>query len=344
MSANLTPDNYEIQAVPYVDPQTLLKLNWTTQALICENGKSYPVRDSIPVFVEGYQEIGQKQVSESFEYKWNRTGRLHDDGVFERVTKPLAMGFLGFKNEDDIKDLFSNKIILDAGVGCGLSARTYGHYAQQFYGIDISPFVAKNYLSHFTKLYLAQADIFSLPYPEESFDVIVSSGVLHHTPNTKDALKALIPKLKTNGIIIFYVYRKKAPVREFVDDFIRDKISNLPPDEAWKKLEPLTQLARQLTALKAKVVLQEDIDILEIPAGEYDVQRLLYWFFFKFYWNNNLDFDSNNHINFDWYQPKYAHRHTKAEVLMLSWLEETGLDLKRLRLSKSGISVIAQKA
>lgn len=330
------------QTIVYVDPDTLTELNHTAQALSCP-GKSFPVKEGIPIFVSEYKDIGQQKVSRSFAYKWKREDRWHDKEVFEKITKPLGMEFLGLKDDEDIKYWFGDKIVLDAGVGSGLSSCIYGPYARELYGVDISEsvFVANKYLSHIKKLFLAQADIFALPYPRESFEVIVSNGVLHHTPDTKKALEALVSKLKVNGVILFYVYRKKAPIREFADDFIREKISDLDPEEAWEKLKPLTMLAKQMSMLNAKVRVEEDIDLLEIPAGEHDVQRLIYWYFLKFYWRDDLDFDANNHVNFDWYHPKYAHRHSKEEIL--GWLKEMSLKPKRITATQSGFGVIAQK-
>ena len=78
-----------------------------------------------------------------------------------------------------------------------------------------------------------------------------------------------------------------------------------------------------------------------IEAGSHDVQRLVYWNFLKLFWNENLGFEENDHINFDWYHPRYAHRQTEEEVR--AWCEELGLDVFHLVAQESGFTVRATK-
>ena len=73
-----------------------------------------------------------------------------------------------------------------------------------------------------------QADVLDLPFRPESFDAIFSEGVLHHTPSTEAAFQALVPLLRPGGELLFYVYRRKAPLREFADDYIRDRDRGAP--------------------------------------------------------------------------------------------------------------------
>ena len=72
----------------------------------------------------------------------------------------------------------------------------------------------------------------------------------------------------------------------------------------------------------------EDVPLLGIKAGRQDVQRLVYWNFAKLFWNPSWSFEENLHVNFDWYHPTYAHRHTEEEIR--SWCEAAGLDVLRL--------------
>jgi len=44
------------------------------------------------------------------------------------------------------------------------------------------------------------------------------------------------------------------------------------------------------------------------------VQRLIYHFFMKCFWNDELDTEANAAINFDWYHPEVSSRHTVDEV------------------------------
>jgi len=328
----------------FVEPITLAELKLKGESYISsKTGRVYPVKDGVPVFVNEIKDVEQEQVAESFGYKWSRGEYGHDPEMFKNVTSPAQMELIGFKDEEEIEQYFKGKCVLDAGCGSGVSARLYAHFAEEFYGCDISSgvFEAKKRLTHLKNAKWARADIMNLPFPDESFDVIVSNGVMHHTPDTRRAFWSVLQKLKIGGVFIFYIYKKKSPVREFTDDYIRDVIAPLSPENAWKKLEPLTKLAKTLSDLKIKINVDEPIDILGIPAGEYDLQRLLYWHFLKFYWNDGLDFESNNHTNFDWYHPRYAFRHTPEEVK--EWLERSGCELIKMNVTDSGIGCFARR-
>ena len=188
----------------------------------------------------------------------------------------------------------------------------------------------------------ARADLTQLPFRERTFDVIWSSGVLHHTPDTFQSLTALRRHLKPQGRVIFYVYVKKAPLREFADDYVREQIAHLPPDEAWRHMEALTRLARRLSAIEGELVIDDDVPSLGFRKGTYNVQRFIYYNLFKCFWNDALSFDDNVHVNFDWYHPRYSHRHTPDEVR--GWLQTLDLTAEHFHVSDSGISVIARAA
>jgi SAM-dependent methyltransferase len=51
-----------------------------------------------------------------------------------------------------------------------------------------------------------QADIGALPFRPECFDVVVSTGVLHHTPDTRAYAARLVPLVKPGGEFAIWVY------------------------------------------------------------------------------------------------------------------------------------------
>lgn len=106
-------------------------------------------------------------------------------------------------------------------------------------------------------------------------------------------------------------------------------------------LRPLTKLGQALAELYAEVEVPEDIPFLGIKAGRYDVQRLIYWHFAKLFWNEAFTLEENNHVNFDWYHPRYAHRQTEEEVR--HWCEEAGLSIIHFDVQESGFTVRAIK-
>lgn len=61
---------------------------------------------------------------------------------------------------------------------------------------------------------LLKADIFVLPFRGESFDSIMSAGFLHHTGNTFEALRALLPLPKPGGRLFVQVYETRGAVKD----------------------------------------------------------------------------------------------------------------------------------
>jgi SAM-dependent methyltransferase len=187
-----------------------------------------------------------------------------------------------------------------------------------------------------------QSDLGQLPLADGCVDAIFSEGVLHHTPSTETALKGLVRLLRPGGLYMFYVYRRKGPIREFTDDYLRERLRDLAPEEAWRQLEPLSKLGKLLGDLNIEIDVPEAIELLEVPAGRINLQRFFYWHVMKLYYRPDYTLDEMNHVNFDWYTPQYAHRQTEQEVR--AWCAESGLVIEREVVEPPGITIVARKA
>lgn len=315
-------------------------------SLRSESGERYPVERGIPRFVRT-DDAGQLQTSMSFGYKWGRRDS-YEDAAAVASYRDWLVGKYGFGSAAEWAAYFDGRgRVLDVGSGSGYSSALWLDVPQwsgraMWVGLDISSAidVARERLGSLPNTHFVQADALRMPFAPGSFDTIFSEGVLHHTPSTRDALLAAARLLQPGGEILFYVYRKKAPVREFTDDHVRAALSSMTNEEAWEVMRPLTTLARDLAALKATIDV-EDIPVLGIKAGRYDVQRLIYWNFAKLFWNESYPFEANLHVNFDWYRPHYANRQTEADVR--SWCADAGLLIRRFHAEESGFTVIASK-
>lgn len=327
--------------VPWVDPITNEPLFEHDNYLIGSISK-YKINNGIPNFVNKISDPHQEQVQKGFSFKWAKTTCIEDDNYFNEKLKNFVFEFMGL-TEDDLH-IFEDKIVLEVGIGSGSSARLWASKAKEFHGMDISEEVHRAKKALQTSVenpILSQADLNFLPYKDDSFDVIVSNGVLHHTPNTKVALQNIIKKLKPGGLCLFYIYKKKSPIREFCDDYIRSKLSNLKPDLALKELESITDFAKSLHEQSLTVEIAKDIPILEIKKGKYDLQLFIYQYFFKCFWNESLGYDNSNIANFDWYYPKFSWRHTKNEIR--DWCKEFNLEVHYLKENMSGYSCLVSK-
>ena len=288
----------------------------------------------------------QGQTKNTFGFKWAKRE------TFEGEPVKIVRQWLLDKYGDVARApwLFATSdapILLDAGCGAAMSALALFEPVLdrvRYLGADVSTAVevAKaRFAERGRAAAFLQADLNQLPLPENSVDLVFSEGVLHHTDNTGAALAAVVRHLKPGGRILFYVYRKKGPIREYTDDFIREKLQAMTPEQGWEAMMPLSKLGKVLGELNIEIEIPEKIDVLDIPAGRINLQRLFYWHVLKAFYRPEMTIDEMNHVNFDWYAPKNAHRHTVEEVR--SWCERLSLGIEREHTEEAGISIIAQK-
>jgi SAM-dependent methyltransferase len=241
----------------------------------------------------------------------------------------------------------STRRILDAGCGSGGSAMLlFGDLLREhsYVGVDVSDAIEVA-RARFRERGLPgefhRHDLNAIPESLGSFDVIFSEGVLHHTDSVRDSLVNLACRLKTGGHILFYIYARKGPIREFTDDYVRRWLGGLDNEDAWEALKPLTLLGKQLGELEVEIQVQEDIPFLGISKGRYDLQRFFYYSICKAYYRPGYSIDEMNHINFDWFRPSNCHRHDPTEVRRFCL--DAGLAIERLHTEESGITIIARR-
>jgi SAM-dependent methyltransferase len=312
--------------------------------LRCAKGHSYPVGEGVPNLVVGEaQSADALETEQSFSAKWMRAPDYR-----KKVSDFYVKWFLdryGFKDLSGLKSFLADKtMILDAGTGTGRDAKTYvDNSTAEVFGIDISKGVEVAYqdLGATQRLNLLRADIQMLPFAPDTFDFVACDQVLHHTENPRNSLEGLLRVLRPGGTIAFYVYRRKGPIREFVDDYVRNVTTRMSDEECYRFSETITRLGKALADLNATVTIPEDVPLLDIKAGTYDVQRFFYWNVMKCFWNEDFDFSSNAIINFDWYSPTHAYRYGEEEVQ--AWCSELGLNPLRFDVVEAGISVLATK-
>lgn len=309
-------------------------------------GKRY-LLDGGVLRAEAIVSAEQAQTSETFAFKWNQRGTFDGDNAVRRHREWLLDRYGDVAGADWWNDYGEPPVLLDAGCGAALSSLAlFGSRLRsvRYIGADISRAVdvaVQRCAEEGIGGAFLQDDLTALPLQSESVDVIFSEGVLHHTDSTRDSLRRLAALLSSGGRFLFYVYRTKGPVREFTDDYIRGLLQEMTPEQAWKAVEPLTRLGIALGELGAEIEVPEDVELLGIPAGRHDVQRLFYWHVAKAFHHPDLSFDELNHINYDWYAPANAHRQTPEEVR--GWCAEADLEIERERVEEAGITIIARR-
>jgi SAM-dependent methyltransferase len=117
---------------------------------------------------------------------------------------PRVMGF----------DKFRGARLLEIGCGMGTDLLQFARGGAHCIGIDLTPRSVGISRHHF-RLYdidatFMIADGEQLPFASDSFDVVYSNGVLHHTPETAGAIREVHRVLRPGGIAKVMLYHRNS--------------------------------------------------------------------------------------------------------------------------------------
>lgn len=106
------------------------------------------------------------------------------------------------------KMLNKNSRALDVGCGSGRWTRYVATRAAFVEAIDPSEAVmsAQALTGDLDNVRVSRAGVDNIPFADESFDFVFSLGVLHHIPDTAQALATSVKKLKPGGYFLVYLY------------------------------------------------------------------------------------------------------------------------------------------
>ena len=307
-------------------------------------GREYRIANGVPVMLlpETWT-ADQSDTRDSFSEKWQRVPNYREASRTHYVQWYLER--YGFETLERLGHFLSGKRrVLDAGTGHGRDTELFARNSSAtIFGVDISEGIYNAYrdLSGLDNVHIVQADLTRLPFPPEFFDFISCDQVIHHTPDPSQSFLALGRHLAPGGHIAVYVYKKKGPVREFCDDYIRQFTVGMPAEECVRICEAITKLGKSLSDLNVQIEVPEDIPLLQIKAGKHDLQRFLYWNMFKCYWNDSMDWQTNVMTNFDWYHPRHAYRYTPEEFR--EWFDSAKMEIVHWSEVESGISALGRK-
>jgi SAM-dependent methyltransferase len=176
---------------------------------------------------------------------------IGEKNIDARVVNEFGNEWLKFHEHDDdlVKkggeeyfDILTDEIInsktyvLDVGCGTGRWTKYLAPKVGFIEAVDPSDaiFAADKLLDKIENVRLSKASIETLPFADETFDFVMSIGVLHHIPNTKQALNDCVKKVKKGGYFFVYLYYnldRRGPFYKSLfhaSDLIRKTVSRLP--------------------------------------------------------------------------------------------------------------------
>ena len=99
-----------------------------------------------------------------------------------------------------------NKQIIDIGCGGGIYTKELALMgAKSVIGLDFSKEIlqaAKENCSGFSNISFIHGDAHSTPYPNDTFDIVISRAVIHHLQDIPTFLREASRILKKNGVLI----------------------------------------------------------------------------------------------------------------------------------------------
>ncbi len=100
-------------------------------------------------------------------------------------------------------------LVLDAGCGTGRYAAAWRalHRAATVIGVDLNQVILRDDQVSPGALAPVNGDLEALPFRSGTFDVVMSRGVIQHTPHPEQALRELLRVCKPGGTLFFYTYR-----------------------------------------------------------------------------------------------------------------------------------------
>ena len=106
----------------------------------------------------------------------------------------------------------AGRSVLEIGVGLGADHQRFAEAGADLHGIDLTERAVEHTrrrLLHFgLSSELRTGDAEALDYPDATFDLVYSWGVLHHSPDTESAVREVWRVLKVGGEARVMIYHK----------------------------------------------------------------------------------------------------------------------------------------
>lgn len=245
---------------------------------------------------------GERDVLRTFSAEW--VNYDWDGETYWSMTPGAMYDTLKFSLDVDALPLTGKKV-LEVGIGIGgmANALSLDQHCEVF-GVDLSYAVdvAQKHFHRSSLLHVVQASAFAPPFRHETFDLVYSHGVLHHTHSTKDAFARTAQLPKKNGRLYIWVYSPLNERRNLLrrtlmatERITRPVLSRLPTRIQQVALLPFVPLYLAHQNLWVQ------------PQGRqyarYGLREAM-------------------HAARDRLTPRYVHRHSEAEVK--GWFEEAG--------------------
>jgi SAM-dependent methyltransferase/uncharacterized protein YbaR (Trm112 family) len=230
-------------------------------------------------------------------------------GLDQETRLRHALRYLGWTLEDA-----GGQLVLDAGCGTGKLTCGMASWGGEVIGLDLAPSLVRGWRARHqlagaaaSRIHMVQGSVLAPPFKQRTFDGVHSSGVLHHTPDTRRAFAAIAPLVKTGGSLGVWLYGQQqagggVPWLPFVrttwgsipTTWLRAVTPRMPPSILFAILRAYSALFHVIYSVAARL------------RGKHHDQTI----------------QERTTSLFDTLSPPYAWRHTVGEVC--DWFREEG--------------------
>ena len=211
------------------------------------------------------------EVVKSFGEEWIKFQDYNDDEI-----RSLAIMYFDILTDNIIN---KNTYALDIGCGTGRWTKYLSNRIGFIEAVDPSNAVlAADYLlKDVNNVRITQASVETIPFDDETFDFAMSIGVLHHIPNTQQAMADCVKKVKKGGYFYTYLYYNLDNRGFFfksvflLSDPIRNVVSRMPAGLKRFSCDVLATLLYMPFVLTARLFYKIGLEKLakKIPLSDY---------------------------------------------------------------------------
>jgi ubiquinone/menaquinone biosynthesis C-methylase UbiE len=286
----------------------------------------------------------EKQIEGVFNELWVGRGDNYEDDRLRQDTLDRYNSWSDGKVSSNVQSHFDKQgpsplKILDCGCGLGFSFNSiFSAYKDriEYTGLDLIDLKrTEAFLSpRGYNFKLIRASMVDIPaeIPREQYDIVTAIGTLMCTESTQNALSSTYSMLKPGGLFIGWIINDQKPVRVATDEYYRDYFDKVQSDEGvYEEIMALSKFSMSLGEALGdqKVVVSDDVDVLGLAAGEYNIQTLIYDYIIKLYYVKGHSLERTYDQLFDWFMPKWYHQTSRAELEeMLNSLKPTSWDIE----------------
>ncbi len=167
---------------------------------------------------------------------------------------------------------YCGKKVLEIGVGLGADHQRFAESGAELHGIDLTRRAVDHVLHRFRVMGLSSdlsvGDAENLGFPDETFDLVYSWGVIHHSPDTGTAAREILRVLRPGGEFKVMVYHRDSFVGYML--WLRYALMKLRP---FMTLDQI--YARYLESPGTKAYSVAEARSLFSGAAEIDIRNIL---------------------------------------------------------------------